>query len=138
MRKVSVLIYILDNIVAILAATAAGLLFGFVWYRTLGRTEGAHALSPGFAALSVVAEFWLASILAGALILAPPQAGVWVMTLATPVVIWIGFLVPAFAVSLARRQLGGRAIVQEIAHWLGVLLVQAVVLRLVGLSGPPS
>jgi len=128
--------YILDNIVPILAATAAGLLFGFLWYRTLGVTRDAHPLTAGFAAVAFAAEFWLASILAGALILAPPQAGVWVMTLATPVVIWIGFLVPALVVSLARRRLAPGAVAQECFHWLGVMLVQATVLRLVGLVGP--
>jgi hypothetical protein len=131
------LTYILDNIVAILAATLAGLAFGFVWYRTIGRTPDARPLTPGFGAVAFVAEFWLASILAGALILAPPQAGVWVMTLATPVVIWIGFLVPAFAVSFARRGFPSGAIAREVAHWLGVMLVQAAVLRLVGLVQPP-
>jgi hypothetical protein len=40
-----------------------------------------------------LAEFWLASILAGALILAPSQAGVWVRALGSAVVILIGFVV---------------------------------------------
>jgi hypothetical protein len=59
------------------------------------------------------------------------------MTLATPVVIWIGFLVPAFAVSLGRRGLSTGAVAREAAHWLGVMLAQGVVLRLVGLVQPP-
>lgn len=129
--------YILDNAVAILLATLAGLLFGFVWFRTLGASRDARPLTPRFGAVAVVAEFWLASILAGALILAPPQAGVWTMTLATPVVIWIGFLVPAFAVSLPRHGFTAGGTAQEAVHWLGVMLVQAVVLRLVGLAPPP-
>lgn len=130
--------YILDNIVQILVATGAGLLFGFLWYRTLGQHAGAVPLTGGRAAVAFVAEFWLASILAGALILAPPEAGEWVMAVGTPIVIWIGFVVPALVVTLGRMGTRGSVIVQEAGHWFGVMLVQALVLQLIGVSAPAA
>jgi hypothetical protein len=49
--------------------------------------------------LAGVAEVWLACILAGALILAPPEAGAWAMALGSAFIIWIGFVLPTLIVS---------------------------------------
>jgi len=132
------MLYIVDNAAPILAATLAGLLFGLGWWRVFGGSNPAPALTAAFALLAAVAEFWLASILAGALILAPPEAPASVMAVATPIVIWIGFILPAFAVSLGRRRAGAAAILVEAGHWLGVMLVQALVLKGIGLTPPAA
>jgi hypothetical protein len=129
------LTYILTNFLPIAAATLAGLLFGFAWLRLLG-PEAADRFTAPSAAVAVVAEFWLAAILAGALILAPPQAGEWVMATMTPVVIWIGFVVPALAVTLSYRGFGARTAFIDCGLWLGTMVLQALVLKLVGLIPP--
>ncbi|MEL6238009.1 MAG: hypothetical protein AAFQ90_05380, partial [Pseudomonadota bacterium] len=79
---------------------------------------------------------WLASILAGALILAPPQAPALIMVLATPVVIWIGFVVPVIAVQSAVQEISLRSTVLTGLHWLVVMLAMAGVLEYMGLSAP--
>lgn len=123
------------NFFPILVATAAGLVFGFAWLGAFGGAP-ARGFTPASALVAVLAEFWLASILAGALILAPPQAGAWVMAVMTPIVIWIGFLVPALVVTLPRRGHGAGTVLADCGLWLGTMVLQAVVLKLVGLATP--
>ena len=128
------MIYIVLNGVAILAATLAGLVFGALYYGLVDRSR-----IGGLATLAIafVAEVWLCAILAGALILAPPKGSVWTMTLGSAFVIWLGFVVPSIAASYRFRALPGRAVLVDCGYWLGVMLVQAVVLRLIGLVPPP-
>jgi len=58
------------------------------------------------------------------------------MALGTAVVIWIGFVVPVLVVTLSYRGLPRRIVLLDGGHWLGLMLVQAVVLKLVGLTAP--
>ncbi|MEE4153068.1 MAG: hypothetical protein V2I27_02810 [Erythrobacter sp.] len=126
------MIYILQNFLAILAATGAGLAFGLVGVRL------SKSLLPDPRALLIVAaaEFWLASILAGALILAPPEAPEWIMALATPLIIWIGFIVPVIAVMGAVGEISRRSSVLTSLHWLLVMLTMAATLQWIGLTPP--
>ena len=137
-REGSPVTYIGTNLIAILAATLAGLAFGVVFHAMAGRAEGRgnglHSLR--LLIVSALAEFWLAAILAGALILAPVEANAWTITLVTPVVIWIGFVVPVLAVSYTARRLGLRSLLLDAAHWLAVMVGQGAVLHLVGLAKP--
>jgi hypothetical protein len=128
------MIYIILNGGAILAATLASLVFGALYYSLVERSRirGLVTLMIAFAA-----EAWLCAILAGALILAPPKGGVWTMTLGSAVVIWLGFVVPSLAASYRLRGVPVRTVLVDCGHWLGVMLVQAVVLRLIGLVPPP-
>lgn len=130
--------YILTNALPILMATVASLLFGLGWAKAFGARDGAGRPSAGFAIAAVAAEFWLASILAGALILAPRQAGAWTMAIGSAVVIWIGFVLPALVVALGYRRLGVRAVLFDAGHWLGAMVVQAIVLHAAGLTPPPG
>ena len=126
--------YIITNAVAILLATCAGLGIGLL-YRILPQRQVRR--SPvALLITAFIAEFWLAAILAGALILAPPQADPWVMAIASAVVIWIGFVVPVLAVTHVSRGLSATAIVLDGTHWLLVMVVQAAVLHGVGLVHP--
>ena len=143
------MIYILQNIWAILAGTVAVFAFGAGYFTLLNRpwmkaaqlTE-ADLSGPGGKPSPVpfivtfAAEFWVASILAGALILAPVEAGVWTITIVTPIILWIGFVVPAMLVnnSFERRPFG--LFVLNAGHWLGVLVIMSAVIRLVGVSPP--
>lgn len=86
--------------------------------------------------VALVSAGWLAAILAGALILAPPKAPVWVMTIGSAVVIWAGFVVPALATSLLLAGQRWGRIGNAALWWLVVMLAQAVVMRLVGLTPP--
>ncbi len=124
------MIYILDNAMPILLATLVGLLVGAAIYPGLRR--------PATLAVAFVAEFWFAAILAGALILAPPKAGAWVMAVGTAVVIWIGFVAPALVVTLRARGVAAGATLRDAGHWLLVMVAEAVVLHSVGLTAPPA
>ena len=90
------MIYILLNLGAITAATLAGLIIGVAFLRL-----GSVRARPGVRLLlvAIVMEFWLASILAGALILAPPKGSEWTMAIGSAFVIWIGFVLPVLAVA---------------------------------------
>lgn len=87
--------------------------------------------------VALLSTLWLGAILAGALILAPPKAPVWVMTIGSAVVIWAGFVVPALATSLLMAGQRWAKIARACLWWLLVMVAQAVVMRLVGLVPPP-
>lgn len=125
-------IYILQNIIAILAATGAGLAIGLIGVRL----STGLLPAPGSLLIVALAEFWLASILAGALILAPPEAPALVMTLATPIVIWVGFIVPVIVVLGTIGEISWRSTWLTSLHWLAVMLAMAATLQWVGLSAP--
>ena len=126
------MIYILDNIAAILGATLTGLMIGAIAWR-LARREPVTAPIILVAAL---AEFWMGCILAGALILAPPEAPVWVMALGTPFIIWIGFVVPVIAIWTAAGPGPMRAGLGWAAHWLIAMMAMAAILQAIGLTAP--
>ncbi len=124
--------YIVTNMLPIGAATLAGLGIGLLYLPLRGARPTA-----GLAATALVAEAWLACILAGALILAPEQAaGPWTMALTSAVVIWIGFVLPTLLVTQVGERLPARATVANCAHWLLVMLAQAAILQGVGLVHP--
>lgn len=128
------MIYILINLLPIAAATLLGLGIGLVWLRASG------VLLPGLPSLlgAALAEFWLAAILAGALILAPEEAGAWVMAVGSAVVIWAGFVVPVLAVTFIALRLSARQTLGAALHWLLVMLAQAVAMQAIGLTPPPG
>ena len=127
--------YINLNLAPITLAAAVGLLVGLVHF-LVSRPGDRPGLD--FLLLSAIAEFWIACILAGALIIAPPLALPWVMTIATPVLIWLGFLVPALMVNLRFRGMPGHLAAADALHWLFVLLAQALVMQAIGLTRPPG
>lgn len=124
--------YIYINFLPIAAATIVGLMIGFAWLQASG------TLQPSWKTLAVaaLAEFWLACILAGALILAPPEAGIWVMAVGSAVVIWVGFVVPVLWVTFSAYGMGARRMLSASLHWLVVMVGQAVMMQGIGLSQP--
>jgi hypothetical protein len=128
------MIYILINFLPIAAATLAGLAIGLIWLRA------SDILLPGWPTLALAAasEFWLASILAGALILAPAEAGEWTMAIGSAVVIWIGFVLPVLAVTLTVYEMGRSRTTSAALHWLVVMISQAAVMQYIGLAPPPG
>jgi hypothetical protein len=128
------MIYILLNAVAIISATLAGLVVGALYMRLVGLPQR----GLGFLVTAIVAQGWFAAILAGALILAPAKAGDWTMAIGSAVVIWIGFVVPVSVVTLRARRYAWSAAVMDSLYWLVVMLVQALVLKSIGLVPPPA
>ena len=128
------MIYILLNAGPILAATLAGLVVGWIYYR-VGRFPRS---GWGLLLTVAVAPAWFAAILAGALILAPAKAGDWTMAIGSAVVIWVGFVVPVSVVSLRARRIGGGVVAADCLYWLAVMLIQAIVFKSIGLVPPPA
>ena len=93
-------------------------------------------MRPATLLVVFVAEFWMAAILAGALILAPVEAGGWTIAFGTAFIIWIGFVLPAIVVNHRYRPLPWRATMIDAGHWLGAMLLLALVLRLIGVEAP--
>jgi len=135
------MIYIALNALPIAAATACGLAAGLT-VRALARRAAPRTSDPvrkpAAIAAIVLAQAWLCAILAGALILAPPEAGAWTMAIGIAVVIWIGFVVPATVVNHAQRGLSAGAMTADSLGWLAIMVVQAVVLKSIGLVPPPT
>lgn len=133
--------YILKNLAPILAATAAALALS-AGYAALIRPGGAERRlggtggRAGLIVTAAVSQFWLGAILAGALILAPAQAGAWTMALGSAVIIWIGFVVPVLCTTQRFRGAPWSAVAGDAAAWLAIMLAQAAVLHLIGLTKP--
>lgn len=122
------MIYIVINAIPIALATILALLLAQFIDRPKGLANWLVAL---------LSAAWLGAILAGALILAPPKAPIWVMTIGSAVVIWAGFVAPTLATSLRLAGQRWGRVGPASLWWLVVMLVQAVVMRLVGLTPPP-
>ena len=135
--------YIAQNLLPILLATLAGFAFGAVYYIALkkpyARASGTRTTDRrplGTYMVVFAAEFWLAAILAGALILAPPEAGAWTMAIGSAVVIWAGFVMPATVVNTRLSLRGWSLAAIDGFHWLGVMAIQAAVMTVVGVNAP--
>ncbi|OYY90317.1 MAG: hypothetical protein B7Y45_08470 [Sphingomonas sp. 28-66-16] len=128
------MIYILLNLAPIAAATLLGLAIGFGYHRAIGNPR---SMSTGLVVLAALGEFWLAAILAGALILAPDKADPWIMATGSAIVIWAGFVLPLLAITQVYRSAPRASVIGDSLHWLVVMLVQAVAMKLIGLVPPP-
>jgi hypothetical protein len=117
----------------ILLATLLGLIVGLGHFLL---SKPGERPSIDFLVLTAIAEFWLAAILAGALILVPGDGQPWKSALTTTLVIWIGFVVPVLLITMRFRNLPGPMAAADSLHWLVVMVVQASVLMLVGLQSP--
>jgi hypothetical protein len=124
------MIYIVLNAVPILLAAIAATGLHVLWFHPHPK-----ARSVGAALLS---QIWLGAILAGALILAPPKGGLWVMTLGSAFIIWVGFILPALAASYRLRALPWQILAIDAGYWLASMLLQATTMRLIGLVPPPA
>lgn len=87
--------------------------------------------------LAAIAQFWLAAVLAGALLMGPPSSQPWGRMFVTVVMIWVGIIVPPLMVTLRFRGHPGPMAAADSVHWLLVLLIQASVMQSLGLTRPP-
>ena len=127
------MIYILINLVPILVATLIGLMLGAAYHVAFGR--GRVAVSA--IVVAALGLFWFASILAGALILAPPKAAPWIMAVGSAVVIWAGFVLPVVAITHSYHRAQPRRAIGDSLYWLITMVAQAVAMKLIGLVPPP-
>ncbi|WP_373487510.1 hypothetical protein [Blastomonas sp.] len=125
------MIYIWLNLTPILAATALGLVIGFVWTKS-----GKVKISKRVVLAAIPATFWLTAILAGALILAPSEAEPWTMAIGSAFIIWIGFVLPVLVVTLSVRGERISVIASACGYWLITMLAQAALLQAMGLVAP--
>ena len=136
------LTYIALNIVPITVAAVVSFLFGAAYYVALkgpysrGSDTRAARRSLGTYLTVFIAEWWLAAILIGALILAPVEAGLWTVGLGSAAIIWVGFVLPATVVNTRLQQEPWSLALIDSFHWLGVMLVQAAVMILIGTTAP--
>jgi hypothetical protein len=124
------MIYIVLNAWPITIAALAAVGLGLVWYR--------RPRPLTIWVTSIAAHLWLGAILAGALILAPPKGGVWTMTIGSAIVIWAGFIAPVLAATYRVRDIGWRAAASDAGFWLVAIMVQAAMMRWIGLVPPPA
>lgn len=126
------MIYIWLNLGPIIIAMTAGLAIGYGWLRV-----SKLRFSNRLLLVAIPAKFWLTSILAGALILAPPQADPWIMAMGSAFIIWIGFVLPVLVVTLSVRSERFAAIASASGYWLVAMMVQAGIMQTIGLTAPP-
>ena len=130
------MIYILLNLAPILVATAIGLLLGAAYRTTFDRNTAMPRI--GTLVTAALGLFWFASILAGALILAPPKAAPWIMAVGSAVVIWAGFVLPVVAITQSYRGARVGQITRDSLFWLVTMIAQAVAMKSIGLVAPPA
>ncbi len=124
------MIYIILNVWPITVAALSAVALGALWYR--------KAVSTPTLVTIIAAHWWLGAILAGALILAPPKGGVWTMTLGSAFIIWVGFVLPALAASYRLREIAWRMVGIDAGYWLTAMLLQAALMRIIGVVPPPA
>ena len=132
------------NHLAIVAAAAASFLFGGVWYgmlsqpwmRAIGKSDAeiknTGRSMPLLFSITIIAQIVMAWVLAG---LMGHLAGgqVTIRTgLITAALVWLGFIATTLAVNHGYQ--GSRWSLTAIdgGHWLGVLLIQGIVIGLFG------
>ena len=132
--------YILINLLPILAASAAGFVLTALCVSVSPTFRAAAAGPRGTAIVAAAAllQVWLCAILAGALILAPVQAGRWTVALGSAIIIWIGFIMPALVVTETARGRSFTSAAGDSLFWLALMLTQAAVLRLFQLVASAS
>lgn len=128
---------------AIIAATTASWVFGAVWYGVLSKQwmaaigftnadmagpDGKPKVPVVPMILSLVAEFVMALILAG-VIAHTAKKGVTISSGAlVGAICWLGFVITTLATNHAYGKARPMLTVIDGGHWLGVLLIQGVVL----------
>ncbi|MFN3889933.1 MAG: DUF1761 domain-containing protein [Beijerinckiaceae bacterium] len=129
--------------IAILAAAVAAWLFGAVWYGVLGKAwmaaaglteagmaghDGKRKIPVAPMIVSFAAEFVMALILAG-VIAHTAKKGVTVSSGAlVGAICWLGFVITTLATNHAYGRAKPLLTLIDGGHWLGVLLIQGIVL----------
>ncbi len=133
------------NYLAVILAAAAGFAFGSLYYMTLGKAwmaalgkteseiKGAGKMSPLPFIIAAVAQLVMAYFLAGVISHLGAEAVNVTKGLATAFFVWLGFVITAMAVNHAFQGAKRALTLIDGGHWLGVLLLQGLVIGLFGL-----
>ncbi|MTI01072.1 DUF1761 domain-containing protein [Roseibium sp. RKSG952] len=125
------------NLLGALGAAVGGFLFGALWYGLLGKawmqaaglSAGQSRPSPGIMALTFLCQFIMAFVFAGVIY---HVAGTSVRSgLISAAMIWIGFMLPAQIVNHRFQGKPWSLTAIDSGHWLGVLLVQGILIGLI-------
>ena len=129
------------NYLAILVAAGAGFAFGALyytvlgkaWMAALGKTEAETSARSALPfVIAAVAQLVMAWVLAGTL----GHLGEGQVTLRNGVItagfVWVGFVLTTLAVNHAFQGAKRMLTVIDGGHWLGVLVIQGVVIGLFG------
>lgn len=132
------------NYLAVPAAGAASFLFGGVWYgvlsqqwmRAIGKSEeeikSSDRSMPLLFGITIIAQLIMAWVLAG---LIGHMGQVNIRTgLITAALVWFGFVATSLAVNHGYQGSRWSLTLIDGGHWLGVLLIQGLVIGLMGAS----
>ncbi|MBO0347130.1 DUF1761 domain-containing protein [Roseibium limicola] len=126
------------NLIAVLAAAVASFIFGSVWYGALGKHwQKAAGLSetqarpkPAVMAITFVCQLLMAFVFAGVILhVGGPSLKSGLISAA---LIWTGFVLTT---QIVNHRFSGKPwslTAIDCGHWLGVLLVQGVVIGKIG------
>lgn len=132
------------NATAVILAAIASFLFGGVWYgalsqkwlAALGRTEAELKASgrsmPALFAMTIMAQLVMATVLAG--VLGHMGAGQVTVSngLITGFLVWLGFVATTLVVNHGYQSSSWSLTAIDGGHWLGVLLIQGLVIGWLG------
>ena len=124
--------------IAILAATAASFVFGYVWYRPLFGKFLVKAKSGGTAKeqsrkrmIAVgVANFVLVLLLVLGLVNLAPLFSIWSALLAGGV-LWMMFVFPTTTIHWMYSRMSWKVLLIDLGYWLGVFLISPAILFLI-------
>lgn len=123
---------------AIVVAAAASFAFGSIWYMALGnawakaqgKVTNDFKPSPGPFITAIIAQLIMAFVLA-VIVAVIASTGDPVGTgLGTAAVLWLGFVITSMTVNHAFQDSSAMLTIIDGGHWLGVMLVQGLVLGL--------
>ena len=134
------------SLITILAATAASWIFGAVWYGVLSRQWQAAAgldesrikgpdgkVSPVPFVISFVLEFVMAYVLATLFMHIAKGTPALGEAIAGAFFLWLGFVITTLTVNHRYGMQPWSLTLIDGGHWLGVLVIQAAVMALIGL-----
>ena len=133
------------NYLAVIVAAVASFAFGSVYYMTLGKAwmaalgkteaelKGDGKMSPLPFIIAAAAQLVMAYFLAGMMGHLGPEALSVAKSLITAFFVWLGFVITAMSVNHAFQGAKRTLTLIDGGHWLGVLLIQGLVIGLFGL-----
>jgi hypothetical protein len=128
------------DFVAVLVAAAASFVFGSIWYMALakpwaaaqGKSASDFKPTPGPFLTAIIAQLVMAFVLAVMIALIASTGGAIKSGLITAAILWLGFVATTVCVNHAFQGCKTSLTVIDSGHWLGVMLVQGLVLGLFG------
>jgi Protein of unknown function (DUF1761) len=130
------------NYLAVLFAAAAGFAFGAVYYTTLGhrwmralgktKEDIERNKSPMPFIIAAVAQVLMAYVMAGAIGHLGEHAVTVRNGLITGLFMWVGFILTTVSVNYAFQGQKPMLTVIDAGHWLGVLLLQGLIVGWMG------